>query len=58
MGKKYKKKTQQEQLNKIVVKRNYCSCGDKWSANTNRQPPEDLSVICENCDSYIMINQY
>jgi hypothetical protein len=46
------------QLNMLaLVRRSYCSCGNKWSTDTNKIPPEDLSIICNKCGGYVTVDQ-
>jgi hypothetical protein len=48
---------QNQQLNILAVRRSYCSCGSKWSTDTNKRLPEDLSIICNKCDGYVTVDQ-
>ena len=50
-------KSQKSQLNILAVRRSYCSCGNKWSTDTNKRPPEDLTVICDKCGGYVTVEQ-
>jgi len=50
-------KPQKPQLNILAVRRSYCSCGNKWSTDTNKRPPEDLSIICDKCGGYVTVDQ-
>ncbi len=57
MKNKVENKHNSKQLNILAVRRSYCSCGDKWSTDTNRRPTEDLSVVCNHCGGYVTVNQ-
>jgi hypothetical protein len=57
MKSKIENKHNSKQLNILVVRRSYCSCGSKWSTDTNKRPPEDLSIICDRCNGYVTVDQ-
>jgi len=54
---KVENKHNSKQFNILTVRRSYCSCGSKWSTDTNKRPPEDLSIICDKCNGYVTVDQ-
>lgn len=57
MKNKVENKQDSKQLNILTVRCSYCSCEDRWLTDCNIRPPEDLSVICENCRGYVTVDQ-